>query len=79
MHEVAGSKVSTVMEYIEAAQRFEENAAGLVIEKMPEQNITVNNKVWASMKFFKQRLSIFSEVKKHLWIPTILMTDTTSI
>lgn len=36
-------QVSTVMEYIEAAQRFEENAAGLVLKKMPEQNITVNN------------------------------------
>ncbi len=31
-------QVSTVMEYIEAAQRFEENAAGQVLQKMP-QNI----------------------------------------
>jgi integrase len=28
-------QVDTVMEYIEAAQRFEENAAGLVLQKMP--------------------------------------------
>ena len=32
-------QVSTVMEYIEAAQRFEENAAGQVLQKLPhEQN-----------------------------------------
>ena len=29
-------QVSTVMEYIEAAQRFEENAAGQVLQKMPQ-------------------------------------------
>jgi len=28
-------QVDTVMEYIEAAQRFEENAAGLVLQKIP--------------------------------------------
>ncbi len=31
-------QVDTVMEYIEAAQRFEENAAGLVLQKMYQQN-----------------------------------------
>lgn len=31
-------QVDTVMEYIEAAQRFEENAAGLVLQKMPQHN-----------------------------------------
>ena len=31
-------QVSTVMEYIEAAQRFEENAAGLVLQKIPSEN-----------------------------------------
>ena len=30
-------QVGTVMEYIEAAQRFEENAAGQVLQKMPQQ------------------------------------------
>ena len=34
-------QVSTVMEYIEAAQRFEENAAGQILQKIPEQNQTV--------------------------------------
>jgi hypothetical protein len=27
------------MEYIEAAQRFEENAAGLVLQKMPRHTL----------------------------------------
>lgn len=31
-------QVDTVMEYIEAAQRFEENAAGLVLQKIPQHN-----------------------------------------
>ncbi len=30
-------QVGTVMEYIEAAQRFEENAAGLVLQKLPNK------------------------------------------
>lgn len=30
-------QVGTVMEYIEAAQRFEENAAGQILQKIPEQ------------------------------------------
>lgn len=34
-------QVGTVMEYIEAAQRFEENAAGQILQKIPEQNQTV--------------------------------------
>lgn len=33
-------QVDTVMEYIEAAQRFEENAAGLVLQKMPQKELT---------------------------------------
>ena len=32
-------QVDTVMEYIEAAQRFEENAAGLVLQKMPQKEL----------------------------------------
>jgi hypothetical protein len=28
-------QVGTVMEYIEAAQRFEENAAGQILQKLP--------------------------------------------
>jgi hypothetical protein len=31
-------QVDTVMEYIEAAQRFEENAAGLVLQKIPQHS-----------------------------------------
>ena len=30
-------QVDTVMEYIEAAQRFEENAAGQILQKIPQR------------------------------------------
>ena len=70
------------MEYIEAAQRFEENAAGLVLKKClsrTSSRLTII-KVWASMKFLnKDYLFSPKRKKRHSMRYLILMMSNASI